>query len=310
MDKKIRGIIATVLTIAMAGSVCLGIAGCGKKDQETVSVATAADDDTMRKEQGVMLVVVSEIRGPVNKKVDDPVTVFAYSIDWNGTVIMTAHHTDSDDEEMGRAVLSSDDYKTVSEFAEDAYNNNTYKGYSENDVSDGETFSFIYYPSGVDSATHLYDGYCYSNESLWNIVTIVRSYFQEPVEATPTPNPELVELKSHSGVMVTIYDEENDINYIVRWSGEISSDAYEKSKDDRWEYKGLSDEDYMTLYRFAQSAYENASYEDYSGSDAGNGRWQFKYYPPNDRNEYKIYSGVIGDDSGLNEIAEMVSSYF
>ena len=126
---------------------------------------------------GVMLVISSTIEGPIDYNHDNRPLGVTYSIDWNGIITKSTEYLSSGSVEDGSLVLSPEDFRSFYDFAEDAYRNNTYAGYVENDVSDGSTYGFTYYPAGSSSSVHLFGGYCYSNEKLWGMVELARSYF-------------------------------------------------------------------------------------------------------------------------------------
>lgn len=126
---------------------------------------------------GPMLVIDSTVEGPVDYDDDDMALGTTYTIDWNGIITQTIEYAESGDVEVGSVALSPDDFHVFYEFAEDAYTNDTYVDYSEL-VDDGETYGFTYYPADGSGSVHLYGGYCYSNENLWGVVTLAKSYFK------------------------------------------------------------------------------------------------------------------------------------
>ena len=160
-----------LLSIILAGIMILSFTGCIEKD-------TKDNIDDLKSREGVMLVISSTIEGPIDYYDEDRLTGVTYSIDWDGTITMTYTYLSSGDVEVGKSSLSSEDYMTVYEFAEDAYLNDTYKDYVENDVMDGSTYGFRYYPADSSEGVHIFGGYCYSNEKLWNIISTAQSYFK------------------------------------------------------------------------------------------------------------------------------------
>jgi len=134
-------------------------------------------NDDRQSGKGPMLEINSTVEGPIDYGNDDRALGTTYTIDWNGAITKTIHYMTSGDVEVGSVTLSPDDFHSFYEFAEDAYKNDTYKGYSEL-VDDGETYGFTYYPADGSGSVHLYGGYCYSNENLWGVVTLAKSYFK------------------------------------------------------------------------------------------------------------------------------------
>jgi hypothetical protein len=127
---------------------------------------------------GVMLVIGSTIEGPIDYNDDNRILGVTYTIDWNGTITKSTEYMSSGSIVDKSVTLSPEDFRSFYEFAEDAYQNNTYAGYVENDVCDGATYGFNYYPAGSDKSVHLFGGYCYSNENLWGMVELANSYFR------------------------------------------------------------------------------------------------------------------------------------
>ena len=76
----------------------------------------------------------------------------------------------------GSATLSAGDFKRFYDFAENAYKNDPYRGYYE-EVCDGSTYGFTYYPLGISQGVHLFGGDCYSNKELWEMIELAYSYF-------------------------------------------------------------------------------------------------------------------------------------
>lgn len=285
-------------TVTAAIMMCTGIAGCGMDPHARRTIDPGADIDELKSRGGVMFEIGSEIVGPINWDDEDPLTGVSFSINWNGTINRTSYYLNSGAVENGSAVMSDVEYLEVYNLAEDAYANNTYADYSEDDVMDGEMYSFVYYPVDREEGVHIYFGYCYSDEGLSNVVRIARSYFNNAAV------PDIAQLRSRSGEMLTVYDEQNSTNYMLRWNGELC-----KSCDGNREYVSLSDDDYMTVYTFAQSAYDHDTFVLYSEDGDDDCRWRFEYYPSND-DVYEIYYGAIRQNRELTEITAILGSYF
>ena len=63
MNKYIAGMIKALLLTAVTGSLCIGIAGCGNKEQKLTPAQTKA---SILPEEGDMLIISTEIIGPMN----------------------------------------------------------------------------------------------------------------------------------------------------------------------------------------------------------------------------------------------------
>ena len=129
------------------------------------------------KSKGPMLVISSTIEGPIDYYNDDRLLGVTYTIDWNGTITMSSKYLTSGEVIDGCVTLSDTDFRKFYNFGEKSYKKDPFKGYSEN-VDDGSTYGFTYYPAGTSEGVLLYGGYCYSNQKLWGMVELARSYFK------------------------------------------------------------------------------------------------------------------------------------
>ena len=301
------------LTVCFISLLGLILAGCRKP-------VPKADIDELKAREGIMLKIGSSVQIAVDYTDEKSFLGSSCEIYWDGTIIRTLNYVNSQTVVKGITDLTPEDYMSVYNFAEDAYLNDTFKGYSEN-VMDGETYSFIYFPPDRSEGVWLYSGYCCGNKKMTDILDLTGAYFKNTEsEPTPTPVPGIEELRSRSGTMLTVSKDNSGLYsvnddgychtiYIIRWNGEISSrTTYGKDNKGEWEYKKVSDEDYMTLFEFARDAYENGTFASCSEAN-GEYRWRFKYDPP-EGGEYQIYYGFIEDNNGLSGISGIVSSYF
>lgn len=307
-------IISLVMVLVITGSFCFVLAGCRKP------VPRPAIEDLQSRE-GLMLVINGTIEGPINYDDDDRVSGFKYSVYWNGTIERTRIRVMSGESDAGSAVLSSSDYMSLYSFCEDAYINDTYDGYQENDIMDGTTYGFTYYPADRDSGVHFYGGYCVHNRALSNAVSTVSSYFNYSVNATPTPVPSASDLQSrYNGYMLSVSTSDTvdirpgkdgycSVSYYIHWNGEISRCISLGSETGEWEYTTLSEEDYMKLYSFAQDAYENNTYAYLTTDKDGTVYCSISYSTPED-DEFQIFSGYLPADNVFCPIIDLVDSYF
>lgn len=313
MGKINSRIISLVMVLVITGSLCFVLAGCRKP------VPRPAIEDLQSRE-GLMLVINGTIEGPINYDDDDRVSGFKYSVYWNGTIERTRIRLKSGESDAGSAVLSSSDYMSLYLFCEDAYINDTYDGYQENDIMDGTTYGFTYYPADRDSGVHFYGGYCVHNGALSGAVSTVSSYFNYSVRATPTPVPSVSDLQVRSGSMLYISTSNSGdirpgadgyclVSYSIYWNGEVCRSITLGKEKGEYEYVTLSEEDYRKLYEFAQDAYENNTYA-YLTTDKDGTVWcNFSYLPPEDE-EFTIFSGYLPADNVFCPIIDLLDSYF
>ena len=293
-------ILRLVITVCFISLLGLAIAGCRKP-------VPKADIDELKAREGIMLKIGSSVQIAVDYTDESSFLGSTCEIYWDGTIIRTLNYVNSQTVVKGTTDLTPEDYMSVYNFAED--------------VMDGETYSFIYFPPDRSEGVWLYAGYCYGNKKLTDILDLTDSYFKNTEsEPTPTPVPDIEELKSRSGTMLTVSKDNSGLYsiyddhycstiYIIRWNGEISSrTTYGKDNKGEWEYKKLSDEDYMIMFDFAREAYENGTFESYSEAN-GEYRWRFEC-DLSEGGEYQIYYGFIEDNNGLSVISGIVSSYF
>lgn len=315
MNMKLSPKNASLMIFSLILSIFFGISGCSKIIPAISTSEPSIDLTELKSRDGVMLDISYSVEGPIDYYDDDRVTGGCFSICWDGTISRTNTRLSSGETEQESEVLSDEDYITVYRFAEDAYINDTYRDYSENDVCDGLTYGFTYYPPDKDNGVLLYGGYCYSNDALNGIVDLAYSYF---IHVTPTPTPGIDELRARPGYMLTIsesniglyspYDDEYcHTTYIIGWDGEIAACTSQGDTRGDWVYATLSDEDYLTLYSFAVDAYENGTYASYTEAD-GDYCWRFTY-DPQEGEEYEIYNGSVSGNSELSSIAQLVDSY-
>ena len=162
-----KRILAAVLTAVMAVSLmgCAG-AGTGKSHKSTgsgtipwLNAATAANIENLKKNDGKMLEITS---------CNDAEEIHTSYVTYDGGVYVsgTGAH--------GEVSISDEDYMFIYNFCVDAYENDSFADYSE-DNFDGTTYMFVFYDT--DGAAHeLYTGYIDDNEALQEINSRIGYY--------------------------------------------------------------------------------------------------------------------------------------
>ena len=313
MGKINSRIISFVMVLVITGTLCFGLTGCKKS-------VPRADIKELQSRDGLMLVISGSIEGPIDYYDEDRLTGSKYYVFWNGKIQRTGVYLSSGEDEAGSAVLSASDYLLLYNFCEDAYINDTYKGYQENDIMDGTTYSFMYYPADRDSGVCLYGGYCVNNKTLSNVVSTVSSYFKYSVRATPTPVPSVSDLQARSGYMLRVSTSDSGdirpgadgycmVSYYIEWDGEISRSITLGNETGEYEYATLSEADYIKLYEFAIDAYENKTYA-YLTTDKDGTVWCNVTYSPPEDDDFTVFSGYLNADNEFCPITELLDSYF
>jgi len=133
---------------------------------------------------------------------------------------------------------------------------------------------------------------------------------------------DLTELRSREGCMLRVSngncgemcsadDEWSSTSYTINWDGTISRNVnYVVSGCITDEAVTLSEEDYLTIYRFAESAYENETFADYSENVCDGESWSYYYHPDNSEESVCLYGGYAYNNDALCKIQEIVKSYF
>ena len=164
-----------LMAIVMIGAFALSLAGCadggakggkGKKGAEAKEAPTKIEE--LQKLEGNMLVIESTIRAPLPDDYDP-----------NGYIVVTYDGKvyDSDPYNGDEFEMRDEDYMKIYEFCVEAAKTDKFAGYSE-DVCDGVTYKFTYYDTDGEEFV-VYDGYCYDNADLQDIVVLVEGYAYE-----------------------------------------------------------------------------------------------------------------------------------
>ena len=172
----IRQVLGTILIVAVGLYLLDGCAGSGRegksrdKDsdndsdiQETIGGLITVGD--LKRREGDMLVIESTIRAPIPDDMD-PTT--EYRVTYDGYVYCDSEYSN------GSAEISDEDYMEIYAFCVNAAKTGEFSKYSE-DYLDGNTYKLTYYdPDGKEYV--IYDGYCYDNDSLQDIIILVEGY--------------------------------------------------------------------------------------------------------------------------------------
>ena len=148
-----------MLSILMIAVLALCMAGCGKTDKTEIN--------KLQQLEGDMLVITGYPQEAMPKEMYDK-AVTRWRLTYKGLA-----YNPNPIEEVGFKV-TDDEYRRIYEFCKDAVAKNKFKNYSE-DVCDGTTYKFVFYDK--DGNAHvIYDGYCYDNQELREIMHLISKY--------------------------------------------------------------------------------------------------------------------------------------
>ncbi len=172
-----KKIISAVLVLTLSAGTLAGCTGMGSgksgKGKDKDSKDNGEKIEELQKLEGDMFVLESYIRAPIPDDMD-PTT--EYRVTYAGYVYSDRGYADE------VAKMSDEDYMELYEFCKTAIKTNKFAGYYE-EVCDGQTYMFMYYDEDGNEQL-IYDGYCYDNDDLEDIVDLVTGYTIEecPVE--------------------------------------------------------------------------------------------------------------------------------
>lgn len=139
----------------------------------------------------------------------------------------------------------------------------------------------------------------------------------------PVKNTSIDKLQSRDGVMLIIsssyygpidWEDEDRVTgttYNINWDGTISKVAHHLESGDSEERKPLDSSDYMKFYRFAESAYLNNTFKNYSETDVVDGStYCFTYFPEDRDDGVILYAGYCYSNNKLYDIVKLAFSYF
>lgn len=128
-------------------------------------------------------------------------------------------------------------------------------------------------------------------------------------------------LRSREGIMMYVgstsyelqYEGSNDcvgVGYRIDWNGNVIRTVGYQITDTLYDYAVFSDEDYKTLYEFAESSRKKDPFKEYSEIVYDGWIWEFEYYYSEDEDPFEIYKGYCYNQEDLQKILEMLHSYF
>lgn len=133
---------------------------------------------------------------------------------------------------------------------------------------------------------------------------------------------EISEIQSREGLMLKVSQSNCDemsrdedvwvsTSYEIMWDGTITRKVnYMLSGCIEDESVTLNEEDYLTVYVFAESTYINESYSDHLEQGSDGSSWNYVYCPADSDEAVCLYSGYAYSDEELRQIQDIVSSYF
>ena len=229
-----------------------------------------------------------------------------YKVGYNGTLEIVSHFNLSGSSSY-ITNLSDKDYKTIYDFAFNAYDTKEFKDYKE-DGCDGEAWSF-YYVDKDEEETLLYTGYAYANSKMLDIQSVLKSYMPE-VEIDNSVDPDTIVFMGS----LTAVDQDN---YLIGYSYQIAANKEitfrELYSDDTCKQlcSGLlTDSEYEQIIAFSEDARENDTYGDYSEEGDDGDKWRFVYYGLDGSDlPFKIYYGYCYEQEDMLEIIDILYKY-
>ena len=231
--------------VALLLSVCL-LASCsavpktgsGKKDKKTV------DYDELRAKEGTMFYMGTS-NCSLMYEGENQCTGYSFLVEWNGHVTRQVHYQITDTL-IDEADLKDKDYEKLYEFSERCLKKDPFRNYSE-DVCDGNTWFFDYYYSEDEKPFEIYDGYCYNEDELNEIIDMMELYFPQ-IEYIPAPVEEIVtvdEFKEWYGLADGEIDDEYIEDFIYFW--QIKPSAMQSNDFKEVLANFIADEDFTQL---------------------------------------------------------------
>lgn len=128
-------------------------------------------------------------------------------------------------------------------------------------------------------------------------------------------------LRSKEGIMMYVgstsyaplYEGSNDcigIGYRIEWNGNITRTVVYQITDTLYDYAVLNEDDYRTLYEFAELSRKKDPFKDYSERVCDGWIWEFEYYFSTDKDPFEIYEGYCYEQEDLQKVLDMLDSYF
>ena len=206
-----RSFVALLLSVCLLASCTAAPnTGSGKKDKKTV------DYDELRAKEGTMF-YMGTYSCCIQYEGENDWTSYSFVVEWNGHVTRRVCYQVTDTLYY-EADLNDKDYEKLYEFSERCLKKDPFRNYSE-EVCDGQKWWFDYYYSEDEEPFEIYDGYCYNEDELNEIIDMMRSYFPQ-IEYIPYPVEEIVtvdEFKEWYGLADGEIDDEYIEDFIYFW---------------------------------------------------------------------------------------------
>ena len=149
---------AKIISVFMTALIAFGMTGCGKE---------RPDIKELQKNKGDMLVITCCPQEAMTEEEYEN-SIFKMSVTYNGY----ANNPNPINNSLVK--MPDDEYLKIYKFCVEAVEDNKFEGYDE-DVCDGETYTFTFYDT-EGKAHEIYDGYCYENDELQDIMNMISKY--------------------------------------------------------------------------------------------------------------------------------------
>lgn len=156
-----------LLTILMIAVLTLSIAGCDGNKTGKSRKSNRINIEELQKNEGPMLVISCHPQEAMTKEQYDNAK-YEMSVTYDGCVNLPNSFNPTG------LKMTDEDYIKIYKFCTKNAEKSKFAKYKE-DVCDGETYTFTYYD--LDGNPHvIYDGYCYNNDELQDIMNTITYY--------------------------------------------------------------------------------------------------------------------------------------
>ena len=153
---------AKIISVLLIAVMAIGMAGCNKTNK-----TVKPDIKELQQHKGDMLVITSYPQEAMPREQYEK-GIKRMSVCYEGVAYNPNPVNNSG------VKLPNDEYMMIYNFCVDAAAKERFKDYSEQ-VCDGETYKFTYYDTEGNEHV-IYNGYCYANEELQNIMKMISKY--------------------------------------------------------------------------------------------------------------------------------------
>ena len=151
--------LAKIVSVLMIAVLAFGMIGC--------SMADKVDIKELKQHKGDMLVITACPQGPMTEE-EFNMRSSSIRLSYSGTAYIP------NPIEEQQINMPDDEYLKIYNFCRKATAENRFANYSEQ-VEDGTTYNFTYYDL-EGNAYVIYDGYCYENKELRDIMSLITKY--------------------------------------------------------------------------------------------------------------------------------------